>query len=155
MKILVFSDSHGDTLNMKLAVEQERPDRIFHLGDVVRDAQNLGAIFPDIPLEHVCGNCDFAIGAPNQLIADAKGRRMLLTHGHLYQVKLGIGSAVQAARKAGVDVLAFGHTHEALCTLHDGLWILNPGSIRGGFKPSYGVILLENDAITCHIMELE
>lgn len=154
MKILVFSDSHGNTLNMKLAVERERPDRMFHLGDVSRDAEELGELFPDIPLEKVCGNCDLYSQAPNQVIADAGRRRFLLTHGHLYHVKLGIGSAVQAARKAGVDLLAFGHTHEALCVLDDGLWILNPGSIRGGYRPSYGVILLENDKLTCHITEL-
>ena len=33
MKILVFSDSHGDRQTMVLAAEAHRPDAIFHLGD--------------------------------------------------------------------------------------------------------------------------
>lgn len=155
MKIVVFSDSHGNTLNMKLVAERERPDRIFHLGDVTRDAQALAELFPHIPVESVCGNCDYFTEAPNQIIADAVGRRIMLTHGHLYQVKLGIGSAVQAARKAGVDVLAFGHTHDAICYEQDRLWVLNPGSIRDGYCPSYGVIELSEHSLMCHITELK
>lgn len=152
MKILVFSDSHGNVTNMKRAVDLERPDRLFHLGDGARDAQELAAAFPFIPLSHVCGNCDYPGAAPNQCIAQAEGIRILLTHGHLYHVKLGIGSAVEGARRAGVNVLAFGHTHQAICTLYDDLWVLNPGSIRGG---GYGLIEIEQDTVTCHLMELK
>lgn len=154
MKILVFSDSHGNTENMKQAVELERPDRILHAGDVARDTYELLRSFPEIPLENVCGNCDFMDAAPKQLIVDAAGKRIMLTHGHLYHVKLGIGSITEAARKAKVDVLVFGHTHEALCTRHDDLWILNPGSIRDGFRPSYGVIEINDGSVVCHITDV-
>lgn len=140
---------------MKKAVEIERPDRILHAGDVVRDTYELLRSFPDIPLENVCGNCDFTNEVPNQLIVDAGGKRIMLTHGHLYHVKLGIGTVTEAARKARVDVLVFGHTHEALCAKHDDLWMLNPGSIRDGWKPSYGVIEINGGAVTCHITEIK
>ena len=152
MKILVFSDSHGNMANMKQAVEHERPDRMFHLGDGVWDAQELAAAFPDIPLDHVCGNCDYPGIIPNQRIVAAGGIRILLTHGHLYHVKLGMGAAVEGARQAEVNVLAFGHTHQAICTQYDDLWVLNPGSIRGG---SYGLIEVRQGTVTCHLMELE
>ena len=155
MKIVVFSDSHGNVTNMKKVVEKERPDHIFHAGDVARDADALRSAFPDIPLEGVCGNCDHDSDMPAQLIADVQGRRVMLCHGHLYHVKLGMGAAVAAARKAKVDALVFGHTHEALCMESEGLWILNPGSIRDGWRPSYGVMELSQDGITCHITELQ
>ena len=61
MKILVFSDSHGNEDNMVRAVERERPstlDAIVHLGDGWRDAEALHRLYPRIPLEQVPGNCD-------------------------------------------------------------------------------------------------
>lgn len=140
---------------MKKIVEQERPNHILHAGDVVRDTYELLREFPDIPLENVCGNCDYTDEAPSQLIVDAEGKRIMLCHGHLYHVKMGIGAAVEAARKAKVDVLVFGHTHEMLCTQCHGLWILNPGSIRGGWRPSYGVIEIKNGDLTCHTTEFK
>ena len=53
-----------------------------------------------------------------------------------------------AAREAGVQVAAFGHTHVAYCQEADGLWMLNPGSI--GYGGSYGVILIENGQAQCY-----
>ena len=155
MKLLVFSDSHGNTANMRAAAARERPDRILHLGDMVRDAQILSESCPDIPLEQVPGNCDYYTGLPLQKIVDAEGKRILMTHGHLYHVKVGMGAAVEAALKAKVDVLLFGHTHEAVCLERDGLWIMNPGTIRGSLAPTYGVIELTDGRISCRTVELE
>ena len=39
MKILVFSDSHGRLGLMLDAIEKERPQRVFFLGDNYRDGQ--------------------------------------------------------------------------------------------------------------------
>ena len=60
MRILVLSDSHGAVEACRLAVEQSAPDQILHLGDCVRDAERLHALFPAIPLTGVPGNCDWA-----------------------------------------------------------------------------------------------
>ncbi|MEG1857954.1 MAG: YfcE family phosphodiesterase [Pseudoflavonifractor sp.] len=153
MKILVFSDSHGTVRAMHSVVAWEKPDRILHLGDVVRDAADLADAYPNIPVESVCGNCDYNREAPLQTILNVQGRRILMTHGHTYHVKVGMGAAVQAARAAQVDILLFGHTHEAFCRQDDGLWVMNPGSIRGYFCPTYGVITLTTDTTTCEIRE--
>lgn len=149
MKILVFSDSHGSTRLMEQTVRAQRPDLLIHLGDVVRDARALAEAFPEIPLEYVSGNCDGSAASPPQKTIEVEGRRILMTHGHIYQVKLGIGAAVRAALEQRADLLLFGHTHEALCTREGPLWILNPGSIRGGFLPTYGVIELDGDKTLC------
>ena len=59
--------------------------------------------------------------------------------------------AVQEGRKAGADILLFGHTHRAYCRqLEDGLWVMNPGASR----TSYGTILLEGGSITCTLTKL-
>ena len=41
MKILIFSDSHGDVDIMRDIVEKEKPDMIIHLGDSIKDAEKL------------------------------------------------------------------------------------------------------------------
>ena len=41
MKVLVFSDSHGNETNMITAIEQETPDMVLHLGDCWEDVQEL------------------------------------------------------------------------------------------------------------------
>lgn len=155
MKLLIFSDSHGNVANMADVVRLESPDRILHLGDLARDAEDLARAFPDIPVTYVPGNCDGRRpDLPEERVFTLDGCRILMTHGHTYHVKLGIGLAVRAAREAGAHLLCFGHTHEALCTFENGMWIVNPGSV-GAFGPhTYGVAVLEDGGAVCYLSQL-
>ena len=74
MKILVFSDSHGRLSLMLDAVAQEKPQRVFFLGDNYRDGQSLSDAYPDIPMELVVGNCDFCAG-PTELVVEPRAGR--------------------------------------------------------------------------------
>lgn len=150
MKILVLSDSHRVMRFMEQAVSQERPDYIIHLGDYTRDADALRRSFPEIPLASIRGNCDFDADRPEQLVGDWGGVRLLLTHGHRYNVKTGLLRLSFAAKEAQVDVALFGHTHCAFCELHNDVWLLNPGSCGAG-QPSYGLIRIENKTPVCEI----
>lgn len=150
MNILVFSDSHGNTAKMAAVVRREQPDQILHLGDVSRDARALGEQFQQLPIAYVCGNCDGPSDVPAQRILTLEGKRVLMCHGHTYGVKSGIGGAIAAARKEGVDALLFGHTHTAYCDLLEDLWVLNPGSIGSLFSPTYGVIRITGDGMVCY-----
>ncbi len=154
MKLLVFSDSHGNLRHMETAVEQEGPDRILHLGDVARDAQALAERFPTIPVDYVVGNCDYDPDSPTKKILQVADATIFMTHGHAYGVKAGIGRVTLAAREAGAQILVFGHTHEPLCDFFDGLWILNPGTCRGPFHPTYGVIALEEGKCQCRVAQI-
>lgn len=58
MKLVLFSDSHGNVANMADVVRLEHPDRVLHMGDLARDAEELARQFPDIPVTYVPGNCD-------------------------------------------------------------------------------------------------
>ena len=60
-KLLVLSDSHGNIDNMVFAVKKTAPDMIIHLGDCWSDAVGLAEEFPEIPMAHVPGNCDFSM----------------------------------------------------------------------------------------------
>ena len=99
MKLLVFSDSHGNVANMEDAVRREEPDQVLHLGDVVRDADALRRRFPDLPMTRVRGNCDARSDVPEECLLERAGRRLLLMHGHTRFVKSGPGAAVAAARQ--------------------------------------------------------
>ena len=147
MKILVFSDSHGNGDNMVRAVERESPDKIFHLGDGWRDAQRLHAQFPDIPLEQVPGNCDFHVQSPAELLLTIRGKRILLCHGHTYGVKQSLLNAGYAAEEQDLDLFLFGHTHKPLVDRRGKTWFLNPGSIGDYLRPSYGVVTLDGDRL--------
>lgn len=144
MKILVLSDSHGRLGLMLDAMERERPQRVFFLGDNYRDGQALADAYPDVPMDLVQGNCDFNAG-PDELLVDVEGVRFLVTHGHRYYVKSGTDRIVDAAKQKGAAVACFGHTHEALNMPEQGVWLFNPGTAGGIYnRPGYGVILVND-----------
>ena len=150
MKVLVFSDSHGDVDHMEQVVRREEPYLVLHLGDMCRDFDELQARLPMQTMQNVCGNCDGFSLVPNQRVLSILGHRILMTHGHRYHVKQSYGSLYLAAREAEADLALFGHTHVAFCEREQGIWLLNPGTCRGG-SGTYGVISLEQDAVTCSI----
>lgn len=149
MKLLVFSDSHRSLRGMRDAVELERPDYVLHLGDLEEDARLLSQEYPMLAVAGVPGNCDgWMPSGPLQKLITYGQTRVLLSHGHIWHVKSGYGAALAAARSCGADILLFGHTHVPYCQRQeDGLWVMNPGSIRD--SGSYGVILLEGDGADC------
>ena len=122
--ILVLSDSHGNVDNMRRAVEQFQPHHILHLGDYRRDAGHLSEDYPDIPMTTVAGNCDFGgLDAPEQLI-ELRGIRILMMHGH---------------------------THQPLVDYDGSMYTMNPGAAGDHFRPTCGVITIENGKVTCAV----
>ena len=154
MKVLVLSDSHRNLCNMVEAIEKERPDQILHLGDLLSDTEELVCAYPSIPLTGVPGNCDAWTGEPEEKLLKLAGHSIFMGHGHQWQVKLHLDVAQRAARRVEAEVLLFGHTHRALCRQEaDGLWLLNPGSIRD--SGSYGLLWVDpGRPIECHIHTL-
>lgn len=149
MKILVFSDSHRSRAGMLDAIDAHNPDQVIHLGDLQEDAQELTYVYPRLPVCMVPGNCDGWTMDPLKKQITLAGKKILLSHGHLWGVKRGYEAAVSDARASGADILLFGHTHKALCQrLEDGLWMMNPGTSR----TTFGLILIEDGAIQCSIL---
>ncbi len=148
MKILVMSDSHGKYKNMIDCVRLIQPDEIFFLGDGWNDIAQVEKAFPDIPVEKVPGNCDFTVGEKNTKLVIRNGKKILLTHGHEYSVKMGLYHYEMKAREVGADIALFGHTHCLFYDFQKDLTMLNPGSIGNppfGNLPSYGIIEMEDN----------
>lgn len=154
MKILVFSDSHGRREEMILAVMEQHPDAVFHLGDVLRDAEELAFAFPDLPLYTVPGNCDWfsSEGLPSERLVVLGGVKFMLCHGHVFGVKSGYYTAVDRARQAGADVLLCGHSHKTHYQDFGGLQLFNPGSVKD--TRTYGVITVWDRTANCSVHQL-
>lgn len=108
MKILVLSDSHGELSGMETAVEREQPRMILHLGDCWRDAERLAAQYPDIPMEHVPGNCDCRPEEPPEKLLFLEDCRILICHGHTCGVKTSLLAAGLRAEQENLDAFLFG-----------------------------------------------
>lgn len=154
MKLLVLSDSHGSVDNMVQAVDRTAPAMVLHLGDCWRDAEELQALFPTLPLVQVPGNCDFRPGEPLERLLFLEDKRILLCHGHTYHVKQSLLSAGYAAQEAGADLFLFGHTHRPYCDWAGSSLLVNPGSIGDCRRPSFALVRIENGRLTAQLQEL-
>ncbi len=156
MRILVVSDSHGAKNFMFRCVEQFKPDMILHLGDYYSDGEELHERFPQIRFAQVPGNCDLSrmpLSARRILIPTIDGVVTYMTHGDLQKVKINLDILKLSGRKAGAELVVFGHTHQSFCEqTDDGMWVLNPGSC-GYIHPSAGIVEIENEQVSfCRII---
>lgn len=83
MKILVFSDSHRSRGDMIEAIDEQQPDQVIHLGDLITDAEELSYVYPRLPICMVPGNCDGWTTEPVKKLITLQGKTILLSHGHL------------------------------------------------------------------------
>ena len=158
MKIMVVSDSHGRTDHLRKAYEKVKPvDLFIHLGDVEGDEDEISS-FVTCRSEYVCGNCDMMCRAPLDRLIEAGGKKIFLTHGHMY----GYGDAArvaEAGRRAGADITLFGHTHLPLIRYDGGMLLLNPGSIskprQDGHRPVFAILEInEKGQVLPNIVQL-
>ena len=151
MKAIVLSDSHHDFNSIIHVIENESHiDLLIHAGDVQRDVDDIQAAWPNIPCAYVVGNNDFFVrDVPTQRIFTFAGKKIFLTHGHLFGVKSSLSRLEKAAVECHADICIFGHTHLKHLEKKDGLWILNPGSSCR----SYAVIEIKENNINIKIKE--
>ena len=144
MRFVVVSDSHGDRdiLVQLVAQYQDQPVTMLHCGD--------SELTTDDPLFNqmtvVQGNMDFNGQFPAQVVVPVANERIFLTHGHLYGVNGDLMRLLLAAQESQANLAFYGHTHQLACEMHEGVLLLNPGSIaqpRGQFrdlKGTYAVV---------------
>lgn len=161
MKLFFASDLHGSLPATELMLEKFRRSGAEHLvllGDVLnhgpRNPVPEGYSPPAVAellnqysnsIIAVRGNCDsevdqmllaFPMMMDYAWVLLESGKRLFLTHGHLYN------SHKRPVLKAG-DVIVHGHTHVPLAEIDGEQIIFNPGSVtfpRNGFVPSFGML---------------
>lgn len=150
MDYLIFSDSHGETLNMRKVIDSYPCELggVIFLGDLYRDAETLRLYYPNLPIYAVCGNCDGMTRFTEELL-NIEGISILILHGHTVSVKSSLVPLEAHARALNADIALFGHTHERYerCVLGEkNLYLFNPGSIsrpRDGIL-SFGLLTVRN-----------
>ena len=155
MKCLVFSDSHGEYQYIKKALSLH-PDAevVFFLGDGLSVIDEIAKGEDKRMWVCVRGNCDFCSIFLNNDVAVSEeitlmGKKIFLTHGHMYSVKSGLDLISSAAEFRGADIVLFGHTHKPHLSyvssdVHP-YYLFNPGSIKE-FPYNYGILTITENA---------
>lgn len=156
MLIGVVSDTHRDKIAIKRAAEELcNTDVLIHLGDNDSDVEELSKLYKNRIIS-VKGNCDFISRTPLELVEEFEGIRILITHGHKYNVKQNISKLKDKAIKLDATIALYGHTHSAEIRLEEGVWIINPGSAalpRDEYS-SVAIIEIENGEIKPSIKKI-
>ena len=147
-----MSDSHADreiVAEIK-AKYQDSASAIFHCGD--SELKSSDPIWQGITV--VAGNCDYDAGYQDTQLKEVEGKKVLLTHGHLYFVGYGLDRYSYLAEEKGADIALFGHIHQPVAQKIKGILYLNSGSIsqpRGQYNiKMYALISLNSDG-TYHV----
>ena len=157
MRILVISDSHGGVRNVHYALESHKNAKhVFFLGDHVRDIESVKEYHPDRIFHIVHGNCDYNSMLPSVDSVVLGGKKIVYTHGHNFAVKSGTTVLSTMSKKAGADIVLYGHTHIAKTSYENGLYLVNPGSIAASREGgnSYAVIDIEQNGIMPIIIQI-
>ena len=161
IKCLVTSDSHGAAQRLNTAVKRAgKIDAIFFLGDGLSDLAQIIQEHPLVPVIAVKGNCDFGNSIPDRTVYKIDSitlgeKKIVLTHGDLYGAKYGLDGLINLASNTGADVILYGHTHTPAENYIDGVYYLNPGSLRGDRNPpTAGILTITDGGILFSFMEL-
>ena len=170
MKLVIASDLHGSAFwcrKLMEVVEEEKPDRLVLLGDLLYHGPR-----NDLPREYapkqvipmlsghrdiilaVRGNCEAEVDQmvlPFPCMADyallsCDGKELYLTHGHHY------GPDRLPSVKEGTILLS-GHTHVKLDEVREGIRCVNPGSVSIPKDGSHSCVLWKDGDISFRILE--
>lgn len=148
MKILLISDTHGKTRNLRRLMERMKGsvDMILHMGDVEGDEDEIRSL-AGCPVEFVRGNCDSWSREPDERVLDIAGHRIYMTHGHRLGVKGSLAKLDERAREEKADIVLFGHTHIQEHFMIGSRHFINPGSLTAPHDQpgKYAFAILEID----------
>lgn len=124
--VLIVSDSHGLTEELREIKARHQVDFMIHCGDseLDIDADELEGFYK------VRGNCDFDLRFPDEQLIELGGITFFIVHGHLHNVKRDLITLSYAAEEKQASVICYGHTHIAGISEVNKKLFINPGSIR-------------------------
>lgn len=173
-KIIIASDSHGNSAKLLSIFEEyvASADAFLFAGDGLEDLLNiireaymspdLRAILPPV-IAAVSGNCDGSVYKMNTpftggknfqqdyfeflpfIFLKASGKKIFLTHGHMFGVELGIDIFSKTAPLKDCEAAVYGHTHIQKAEMFNKILFVNPGSLtlpRGNSKAGFAVMTL-------------
>lgn len=159
MKILVVSDSHNYILNSQIERIKQHGifDMLIHCGDKYKDAEKFADKLNIEIIAQVPGNCDYMSDKPLILQEIIEGKKLVITHGHIHDVKTSIERLKSYAKEVNADAAIYGHTHCSQNEVIDNILYFNPGSTiypKCG-KESFGILEVTENKISGSIISLE
>lgn len=150
MKYIIISDSHGNKKSVEDLLANVQHDGVIFVGDGLSDFDN---VHGDTLM--VRGNCDFFSTVPTIVSKNINGTKVLITHGHLFGVKSGLGALISEAEKGEYDLVIFGHTHETYFEKIGNITYFNPGSFKKDIfgKSTYGVVDFKENTFLINLLE--
>ena len=125
--ILIISDYHKrEDLVIEL-ISKYQPTHTICCGD----GESKLSFYEDNKIISVKGNCDEA-PLPHTTILEIDGKKILLTHGHLYNVHFDIFKLYLLAKENNCQYVLYGHTHMQLVEDYEGVTFINPGALKDG-----------------------
>lgn len=153
MRVLVVSDSHGCESRLIQAIEEQPSARnILFLGDGLRDVRYVATLYPERNFICVRGNNDYSSNEADERLIELGGKPIFMAHGHTYGVKGTDYHFLSAARENHASIALYGHTHEPTTRYEEGIYLMNPGSVR---TCSYGVIDITERGVVCVLHRME
>lgn len=150
MKYIVLSDSHGNKDGVSQLLSTVNHNGVIFAGDGTADFDNVhGEVL-------MCrGNCDFFSKVPTDVFKEINGTKVMITHGHLYNAKSGMGGLINVAKQYNVNLVIFGHTHNTFFEEIDGITFLNPGTFKKSLfnKSNYAVIDFNDSGFLINLLE--
>ena len=151
-KILVVSDSHGDSRNLLKVIKKlnGHMDLMIHLGDI-ESSPKLIEDKVKCPLVIVRGNCDYGMTLPDNRIVRLKHHTIFCEHGRYYSGEYSLESMQNTALMNDADIIMVGHTHMPYLNIDEekNVTVVNPGSIskprQADRRPSYLVVNVKDD----------
>ena len=149
MKLLIISDTHGNTKVMNKIIKKENPDFVIHAGDHCLDSKEQISKYANY---YVAGNNDY-IG-DNIITFSVDGINIMLTHGHMFSF-FDIDKWEQELYKyslnKNINLIIYGHSHLERFTKINNTYILNPGSLtrpRNKLNiPTYAILNIDKNKI--------
>ena len=155
MNFLVISDTHGkiDTA-VEIGGEISGIDAIIHLGDYEKDAHSIAELL-GMDVFSVKGNMDNGFHPEDAFrILETEAGRLLLTHGHMQNVKSSLNNLLFLAQEQECTAVLFGHTHLPVIEQAHGILFVNPGSLSlpaGGGSASYAIVTTGTDGVRAEL----
>lgn len=156
MLIAVLSDTHRYESYIKMAAEKcKNADIILHLGDNVSDVEVIRR-YTGKDIIFVKGNCDIERSAKVEQLIKIDDKKIFMTHGHEYGVKISLLNLHYRAKELGADIALYGHSHVASIERHDGIWLINPGStsLPRGLKHTIAFIEIKDGVINSWLKDI-
>lgn len=128
LRIAIVSDTHRQIDVLLENLQREYIDELFFLGDCYNDGLEIARRL-NISAQLVRGNVEpFDCIGPTDLIVKRDKWTIFLTHGHRYNVKMGLSSLSYRSEELNADLTLFGHTHTPFYEKLANIILFNPGS---------------------------